>query len=62
MMTSIRERLWEALVLGFGISGTIFAYLDGQRPWVCLLIGTATMFADEVLVRLRTSSDKGKTV
>lgn len=52
-MTSRRELFWEMLILGFGITGAIAAHFNGQRPWVCLLIGTATMFADEVLIRLR---------
>ncbi len=45
--------LLETVLVVLGGTGAIFAMLDGARPWVGLLILCGTLWADEVLVRLR---------
>lgn len=57
-MTMTKQKLTEASLLLLGILGSIFAYLDGQKGWVCLIIAAATLAIDEVLVRLRLSMGK----
>lgn len=59
-MTNVREIGGEILVLGGGIGAAVGAYCNGQKPWVCLLIIIAVLWMDEVLIRLRKSSDSSK--
>jgi len=55
--TGVRDKLIEAWILLMGIVASLSAYVDTHKPWVAACVLGGFMAMDEILVRLRRSSD-----
>lgn len=57
-MTSVRDKLIQALILGSGIVASIAAYVDTGKAWVTLCILVVTVALEEGLERFRRTQGK----